>query len=100
MKHAKIRMNMIEYHYIISGRVQGVGFRYFVKEKAQNLGMKGRVQNTYDGKVEVLAQSKDEKIFAEFEDWLKIGPSMGRVEKIKKEKNENIIEKFKDFQIN
>jgi len=90
---------MIEYHYILSGKVQGVGFRYFVKEKADNLDIKGWTKNTYDGKVEILTQSKDEKTEQEFEDYLQIGPSMSKVEKIKKEKNENISKKFKDFQI-
>jgi acylphosphatase len=90
---------MIEYHYIISGRVQGVGFRYFVKEKGENLGINGWVQNTYDDKVEVLAQSKDEKNLKEFEDWLRLGPPMSRVEKIKKEKSEKIKKLFIDFEI-
>jgi acylphosphatase len=89
---------MLEYHYVISGRVQGVGFRYFVKEKAENLNIKGWVQNT-DDNVEITAQSKSQKDLNELEDWLRIGPSMSRVDKIKKEKNENIIEKFKDFLI-
>jgi acylphosphatase len=40
----------------VSGRVQGVGFRYFVVECAQNLGIKGWVRNTWDGKVELAAE--------------------------------------------
>lgn len=90
---------MFEYHYLVTGKVQGVGFRYFVKEKADNLKVKGWVKNTYDNKVEVLAQSKDEKTLNEFEDHIKIGPSRSRIEKIKKEKNEKPLKKYSEFQI-
>ena len=47
---------------IISGRVQGVGFRYFVNEKANQLNIKGYVKNTFDGKVEVIAQGRKSDI--------------------------------------
>jgi acylphosphatase len=40
---------------IVSGRVQGVGFRYFTKNKAEERGITGWVRNLIDGKVEVLA---------------------------------------------
>ncbi|MHC1784166.1 MAG: acylphosphatase [Anaerolineaceae bacterium] len=43
-------------HLTITGRVQGVGFRYFVVETAENLGLKGWVRNTWDGKVELVAE--------------------------------------------
>ena len=46
----------------ISGFVQGVGFRYFVKSNARKLGLKGWVQNSPDGKVQVLAQGPKEAI--------------------------------------
>jgi len=41
---------------IVHGRVQGVGFRYFVIEKATYLGLRGYTRNTNEGNVEVLAQ--------------------------------------------
>lgn len=46
----------------ISGFVQGVGFRWFVKSNAKKFGLKGWVQNTPDGKVEVLVQGSKETI--------------------------------------
>ena len=45
-----------ELHALVHGRVQGVGFRYFVIEKALGMGLRGYARNTDDGSVEVLAQ--------------------------------------------
>ena len=43
-------------HAIVSGRVQGVGFRYYTQTKASELGLTGWVRNQYDGTVEVTAE--------------------------------------------
>ncbi len=43
-------------HAIVRGDVQGVGFRYFVQRKAQQLGLAGWVRNNDDGTVEVVAE--------------------------------------------
>ena len=43
-------------HAIVDGSVQGVGFRMFVLDHAQALGLSGWVRNTFDGRVEVLAE--------------------------------------------
>ncbi|HLX56316.1 MAG TPA: acylphosphatase [Ktedonobacteraceae bacterium] len=45
-----------ELHAYVHGRVQGVGFRYFVVQKAQMLALRGYTRNESDGSVEVLAQ--------------------------------------------
>jgi len=42
-------------HYLIQGRVQGVGFRWYVHSEAGALGLRGWVRNTEDGHVEVVA---------------------------------------------
>ncbi len=47
-------------HVTIEGRVQGVGFRFFVLEKSVQLGLVGWVRNTVDGKVEVTAEGSQE----------------------------------------
>ena len=43
-------------HATIEGHVQGVGFRYFVSDQAQSIGLTGWVRNVYDGQVEVVAE--------------------------------------------
>ena len=49
-------------HLIISGHVQGVGFRYFCLEQAQSLGISGYARNMPDGSVEIEAQGEESAI--------------------------------------
>lgn len=49
-------------HVIVEGRVQGVGFRYFVLENANTLDLTGWVRNRYDQSVEVTAEGEREKL--------------------------------------
>lgn len=60
-------------HLFISGKVQGVGFRYNTKKKARELGISGWVRNLEDGRVEVLA-SGEEPAIAEFLQFCEQGP--------------------------
>ncbi|MEJ2413164.1 MAG: acylphosphatase [Anaerolineales bacterium] len=46
----------------MTGRVQGVGFRYFVLREAQSLGLTGWVRNRWDGSVEVVAEGDVEEL--------------------------------------
>lgn len=66
-------------HYLISGRVQGVGFRAFTERNARQLGLIGWVRNLEDGRVEALACGRPE-VLLEFEAHLRRGPNHGRVE--------------------
>ena len=49
-------------HYLIKGRVQGVGFRWYVHREAGALNLRGWVRNTEDGHVEVLAAGEPEDL--------------------------------------
>jgi tRNA pseudouridine55 synthase len=73
--------NFLEFYAKVYGRVQGVGYRYFVKEKAQNLDIFGYVKNLEDGSVEVLAQGREENLQKLIEE-LKKGPFLARVDKL------------------
>lgn len=59
---------------ILTGRVQGVGFRYYAKYKAEELGISGWVRNTSDNKVEIEATGEQDKLEI-FIDWMKTGPT-------------------------
>ncbi len=48
--------------WLIDGRVQGVGFRYFVQDKAAELGLRGWARNLPDGRVEVYALGKPDQL--------------------------------------
>lgn len=68
-------------HYLISGRVQGVGFRAFTQRQAAALGLRGWARNLADGRVEVVACGAD-GLLTEFEGKLRQGPSRGFVESL------------------
>lgn len=64
--------------WVVSGRVQGVGFRWFVLNHAQTLGIRGWVANTDDGSVEVVGVALRPTL-DEFGDLLAKGPPAARV---------------------
>jgi acylphosphatase len=64
--------------YVVSGQVQGVGFRWFVHRHAARLRLSGWAQNLPDGRVEVVAAGPDEAI-EELEAVLRQGPSLAAV---------------------
>jgi acylphosphatase len=49
-------------HFLVKGRVQGVGFRWFVHREAAEIGLRGWVRNTDDGDVEVLAAGEPDQL--------------------------------------
>lgn len=67
--------------YLISGRVQGVGFRYFAQATAAREGILGWVRNTSEGRVEVVAEG-DAEALERFERSLWHGPRGARVERV------------------
>ena len=71
-------------HAIEEGHVQGVGFRYFVKEKAEDLSLTGWVRNRYDGSVELLTEGEQDRLQLLLEA-LYVGPSRSVVTNIKLE---------------
>ena len=68
-------------HFRISGRVQGVGFRYAACAEAQRLGVTGWVRNLPNGDVEALACGAADRVQA-FEEWLWRGPRAARVTEV------------------
>jgi acylphosphatase len=70
--------------YVVSGRVQGVGFRQFTADKARALRISGWVRNLAAGSVAVEAEA-DETAIAEFEKYLQKGPGFARVDELFKE---------------
>jgi acylphosphatase len=66
-------------HAIVRGDVQGVGFRYFVQRKAQQLGLSGWVRNKDDGTVEVVAEGARRDL-EELKSVLWEGPRLARVD--------------------
>lgn len=68
-------------HIIVHGRVQGVGFRYFVQHVGQRLGLTGNVRNCPDSTVEIVAQGSEMKI-DEFIKQVEKGPSLARVSRL------------------
>jgi acylphosphatase len=64
---------------LISGRVQGVGFRYHTRARARELGVAGWVRNLADGRVEVRLEGEPAAVEA-LVDWLRTGPPGARVD--------------------
>lgn len=72
------RGNIAARHFVVSGRVQGVGFRYAAQSRAEELNLFGWVRNLPDGTVEAVARGEAGNLAA-FEKWLWIGPKSARV---------------------
>jgi acylphosphatase len=68
-------------HFLIQGRVQGVGFRWYVHREASELDLRGWVRNTEDGDVEVVAHGNEADL-AELRASLRRGPRGSRVDRL------------------
>lgn len=74
-------MSYMRSHVIISGRVQGVGYRYSTWEVANQLGIKGWVRNRSDGTVEAVFEG-DEATVAKMIQWCHQGPPHAKVTQV------------------
>jgi acylphosphatase len=84
--------------YLVSGEVQGVGFRWFVARHARALGLSGYARNLPDGRVEV-AVSGPEKALPDLEQLLRSGPAYARVEKVERSEQPATFPIGKSFDI-
>jgi acylphosphatase len=74
---------MAAYRYVVRGRVQGVGFRYFALRAAESLGVSGFARNLPDGTVEVLGEAAEDAL-ADFEAQLRAGPGFAQVDDVER----------------
>lgn len=68
-------------HWLISGQVQGVSYRYAMRDRAKTLGLAGWCRNLPDGRVEAMAVGLPEAL-ARLIDWSHEGPSQARVDHV------------------
>lgn len=81
----------------VHGRVQGVGFRYFVQRAGNRLGLTGKVRNQPDDTVEIVVTG-DPELISEFVKEVTKGPPLSRVERLDIE-DIALAKGFRSFQI-
>ncbi len=74
-------------HVWVSGRVQGVAFRWFTRERAQELGLAGWVRNLADGRVEAWVEGPADRVES-FVSWAHDGPPAARVTRVDAHRSE------------
>ena len=82
--------------FLVSGRVQGVGFRYAARQAGRDLGLAGFVCNRADGRVECVACGDTDRL-ARLEQWLRRGPPGAQVTDVVRESV--AAQAFEDFAI-
>ena len=90
-------MALTALHVYISGRVQGVNYRYSTVMQAEKLGIKGWVRNMYDGRVEAMFEGEEELV-DKMLSWCYQGPPMAYVTNVEVFKKE-YSGKFDDFTV-
>lgn len=88
---------MIHAEIIISGMVQGVGYRYFALRKANQYGMKGYVKNLPDGNVLCVVEG-EEGLVKDFIQELKTGPMFSQVNTVQVNTSTNLTG-YKSFEV-
>ncbi|SFJ78467.1 acylphosphatase [Methylophaga sulfidovorans] len=71
-------MGIKQRHYLVSGRVQGVSYRYSAQQQAHKLGLTGWVRNLADGRVELLIQGETQQL-EDMLKWANQGPRFAKV---------------------
>jgi len=84
------------YEIIVSGVVQGVGFRYFTRQAAQRIGIFGTVINLSSGQVKITAEGTEKQLM-DFIDWCHAGPDTATVESL--DYKEGRVEGYDAFKI-
>lgn len=84
--------------WLISGKVQGVGFRWFVTQRATELGVCGWAKNLSDGSVEVCGEGSRENLDS-LDRSLRVGPKFALVENVEKSDCPHEVKGFKSFDI-
>lgn len=83
---------------IVTGRVQGVGFRWYVREQADDLQLSGTVRNKSNGTVEVIATGPQDKMY-ELVARLRSGPAMAMVSDLDIKESDPVQIKHTGFKI-
>lgn len=81
MSRARKSSPLMARRYYVQGRVQGVGYRYFVQRVAGELGITGYTRNLEDGRVEVFAAGTEEQL-SDLAGYLRKGPRLSDVHAI------------------
>jgi acylphosphatase len=84
--------------FLVSGMVQGVGFRWFVARHARSLGLAGFARNLPDGRVEVVVSGPDEAL-PELERLLRSGPANAQVSAVERSSDAAPVLAAKSFDI-
>lgn len=84
--------------FLVSGMVQGVGFRWFVARHARSLGLTGYARNLPDGRVEVVVNGPEESLPA-LEQLLRTGPAYAQVDRVERSSDPAVPATSKSFDI-
>ena len=88
-------MGITQFHLLINGQVQGVGYRISARNVAEGLGLTGWVRNIADGRVEITAEG-DIELLEQLVTWAKQGPRYAKVDDVEL-KQLSATGKFKGF---
>ena len=80
-------------HLVVSGNVQGVGYRYAMASAARELGLAGWVRNRVDGRVEAMVAGQAQAVAAIIH-WARTGPAGAQVEQVAVELGEGDFQEF------